>query len=385
MDSFDRIMAIFEELSNTKTASLKNPKPGLESSVSEYKPGTHDSETSSLLSDMYSYVPDVGEHGPRIRATSSPATTDVAFPGEGEDYVSKTIERKDIDPKQFIRKVASVSDSELVTMFTNIASKTLKLLDSGTITQQSTPSQQQQQILTWEPKIEKSAASDIINENVSPDALIGVAWGTLYSFQKQAEEDADLVGSYIHSFLKSAMDSALEQEIDETFANVGATEEERESEEQESSTEEPEEEAPKRKEEEKEEQEKKQKKITDTREDRESTTSDQLSEEEATRIIDEMTGENAELREKPEQTKQESSDTELTDEELLQSISQALVELGITPEELKETGDVGEKLASLVTDFRRSGKFRLDKISHKKRAAIDRCKHYITELMTKRN
>lgn len=376
MDTFDNILRIFEQISGVKTAAAD--KPAIQSDLGDYKPGKHSSQTSSMLKDMYPYAVDYDEYVNKPpKATSSPATTDVAFPMEGESAVTKEIKRLDVDPRQFVNKVASASDSELISMFVDLGHQLMDEIERG---QYSTKSsglsfypQTPQPINVNPPIIENKKGTKQANapskefETDLLSLLLGYGWGVAYKFQKQAEYDADLVGSYLHSFLKSAIDAA---ESSETEENKEATEQAQE----------------------KEEEEEKQDKTEST--EKPSKKAPTMSKSEAKGLVEEMAGAEDKKKESTrtiesepgvESSREDESLDSLSgmnDEELLDNLSRALMELGISPEMLKETGDVGEKLASAVINFQRSGNFRLDPIkSQKKRAAIDYFKAYVSELL----
>lgn len=365
MDRYERILRIFEELSSVKTA--KAPSPGAQAVAKEYSEGKHGTETSRLLKDMYPTAVDVGdERSAKPAPAAYAATTDVAFPLEGEDVVSKSISDLTLDPKQYRKKLASMTDAELQQHFLEV---TASLASEFIPTPQDIPQNDQQYVQQVTQNQVKTSSGSLLDD---PDVRTGFVLGTIYSLQKQAEADADLVGSYLYSFANTVV-----SELIKTSQEEEEKETEEESDEEDLQRKSTEEETPEE---------------TVSPEEK-----DLLTEDEAQKIMESMLGKKKDKEEvaaekEKETVEEESEDKEeaetglddlnkLSDEELIESLGQALSELGLTPDALKEAGPTGEKLASLYENYisthKESGK------QHKKAAAVNYMKRFIKELLHK--
>lgn len=354
-DKFDRILQIFQELSGVKTAADATPR--IESKVTEHKPGAHDKQTSRLLQEMYPTAIDVGESHPNTKQDASAANTDVRFPLEGESDVTKQIKNLDLNPENY--KLASYDDDSLRDLFVNVSSDLINEISHyGQSVSVQQPAVAQQPKTAAASQTPQDIAS-IIAQNLTENDVEAFATGILYGIQKQAEMDAEEVGQYLISYLHQSLNQ-LKQAAD-AAADDTDSEESEEEEDDEAEKEEPKPgEEPKEPEEElKSREDEANKKLEDKKKEEDK---DQLSEDQAAQVLADMQG-------------------KTSDEDVLQNLGLALTELGITPEELAKTGSAGAKLASDFNNFRRKGKFRLEPVPQSKRAAVDRIKGYVLELL----
>lgn len=352
---FNRIYQILNEITGVKTAKADTALRD-ESSLKDYSPGQQSNEVSKMLKDYYpAAVTDLGETGSLPRGEAQPATTDVAFPLEGNPASTKEIKDVDLNPKDYRRKAASLTDDDLLYNVAALAQELMQDLNQPAAKTASAPPAQQH-----ESQQQKEASSEDVD-------ILDTAMDAVQLVQSQAKLDADLVGTYLTlRALKKVAEVLPEPEegsavsdsptpkgngesVEEPKGKKKPVEEDDKDKEPESSDSEPEEDKDKSED-------------TSDKDTAPAEPSDDMTSDDALQALDAMQG-------------------PANEDEILQSLGDALAELGMGPEQLAKAGSAGKKLAERYVAFHKQGKYQPGK--SRKRAAVDYIKGYITDIMVR--